>query len=797
MADETKPLDRAKPFKRINNDDFKARIKDAPDGLGVACGCHTPEEFGDVVKEFEEFIRKKIAAIGVLSDLFNTIHDIIKAAKNVLAVTSAILGAVKAALLALGISTGIIPALLAMVAVATSIAVAANALLNTIADTTEEVLKDFFVVFAKTHVLPRAIRAIPQWVPVKKGASNASTTADQVIEVEGVCTRSFGNPIDVPFVNWHIWFDWNIQVAPEPEYANAASPASDPPNQTGFNAGERPINKNSSFEIQFDAGSLFADRSPYLNGFPATEMPLHDGPMDDGIDCWPMAGMFVWAAGRWVYDCTRVTGDKDPKMCSMINPAKAVATARWQAFNFQENEAAVPAIQFMFLASKRGGQDINNLTSTQLDYIGYNAINDTDYEFILDLPPIDAPTAPFPIGHTFAHKRSDLSELPDFPHNTIVLRPRMLKDLRVLPLIGSAAINPIIEPIPGDDPTQPPKQVRIKIPLTSLGADAETCGFILTLGWFDPNLEQAHKVKFCKIEVIGFSGRLQIRDSPFQKLRKIFKDEENGLKNEIKKRIAEIKIIDFTIPIINEHIVLHLGDIPLLGPLIDSILTEAMDAFIEGLIKIFPLEKEEWLMRIGVNGHWVCVYLDGVGSDPIHLREEQFEKIREQLVFNVAVAENDPLSFAMHGSEFDPVGDMMHSSRQNRLLTIDNQPIPWTTIADPATDKQTRRDLVFQYALRVMTDTTEGLNKLSLGFDNEPLGLIDPDPANQGGKIDNNPMLVKDTFETTSVTRTANFARSVSDQCILAEDPNKPDYRVQYNLEVKDQFPQQPPPDSN
>ena len=49
----TKPLDRAKPFKRINNDKFL--VKTSPDGFGVHCGCHTPADLGDIDKEFLDF----------------------------------------------------------------------------------------------------------------------------------------------------------------------------------------------------------------------------------------------------------------------------------------------------------------------------------------------------------------------------------------------------------------------------------------------------------------------------------------------------------------------------------------------------------------------------------------------------------------------------------------------------------------------------------------------------------------------------------------------------------------------
>ena len=46
--------------------------------------------------------------------------------------------------------------------------------------------------------------------------------------------------------------------------------------------------------------------------------------------------------------------------------------------------------------------------------------------------------------------------------------------------------------------------------------------FVLSLGWFDPNLELAAKVKSCNLVISGFSGRLQVRDSGVKKIREIF-----------------------------------------------------------------------------------------------------------------------------------------------------------------------------------------------------------------------------------------------------------------------------------
>lgn len=770
-SDFKKPLDRIRPFRRINNEEFIVKKDRAPDGNGVACGCHTPAQFGDVSKEFQEFIKGKIPFIKALTDVLETVKEIIDTIQNIALLVSAISAAITTFLS--GLFPLAVPAIIPAVAASViAITAAAKAIIKLILDGVNDALRDFFTLLGK-RVMNRVIRCIPQWVPVLRGASNRRVTRDQIVEVEGICTRSFSNPIDVPFYNWHFWFNWNVQVRPEPEYENLRSVA-DPPNRDKFEANERPLFRDNAFEIQCDAGFLTGDVSPYINGFPADKMHLNEGAMIQGQWIWPMAGMFVWAAGRWVYDCSRVTSDADPKMCTMMNPAKAIATARSQAFSFDENQAAVPAIQFMFVTTKRGGKD--PVSSAQMPYIGYDTITDTDYEFILDLPPgpSQEPVS-FPIAHT-----------GNVLMNTIVLRPKLLKDVRQLPLLGGTPIEPVIEPIRPDDPTQAPSQVRIKIPLKSIDPNAAAAGFVLSLGWFDPTLEQARKVKRCKLALDGFSGRLQIRDSPIKKLENIFKEEEDRLKKIIRDRVGNIKIIDIHIPIINKDITIHLKDIPIVGDAIDAIVSKAIEALIKGLIKLLPLEKEEWLLHVGVNGEWRSHFFDGVGSDPVQLREKNFELVRDKFIFDLQLAVGDSLSFAVHGTEFDPVGDIMHSPRSNRLLTTDNQPVPWSTIADPNIDKQLQRELVFQSVLKIMTDSTEGIGKLSLGFDNSPLGIIDPDPTARGSSPNSNPMLIKDNLSEREIRRTAAFARAVGDQMILAEDPNTPDYTISYTLEIVD-----------
>ncbi len=225
----------------------------------------------------------------------------------------------------------------------------------------------------------------------------------------------------------------------EAKYSKVLSPVADPPNQDGFKSGEHPQFQPGCFEIQWDTGALWgpgtAQSAAFETGFKETSIEDNDWP-PESFDLWPSTDMWVWAAGRWVYDCSRATktdpkatgaNKKDPQMVAMLNPAKAIATARWRGFKFLQNEFAVPAIQFMFFTTKRGG------------YLNYDTISDQDYEFILDLPPIDFKPQPFPI----AQESKSV-------HNTIMLRPRLLHKITKGPFAqfaGASGPDPIISVI--------------------------------------------------------------------------------------------------------------------------------------------------------------------------------------------------------------------------------------------------------------------------------------------------------------------------------------------------------------
>jgi hypothetical protein len=201
------------------------------------------------------------------------------------------------------------------------------------------------------------------------------------------------------------------------------------------------------------------------------------GPMFGRDWAWPVGSEYIWLAGRWIYDCGH---PEDGFTRSELHPCKAVATARWEAVKFDENERHVPAIQFMFFACRFGG------------YWDFPSISGSDYEFIVDLPEAPAPPPAYPIGHT-----------PEFPMNTIVVRPRLLVKLDYAPFgnargprASAGEADPEIA-MASRESGRDAKQV-VRIPLTKPGRP-QLVRRHRVLGWHDPAREQAQKVKEVRV----------------------------------------------------------------------------------------------------------------------------------------------------------------------------------------------------------------------------------------------------------------------------------------------------------
>lgn len=752
MADPIKKPDRLKPFLRINNDSFLAAR--APDGLGVPCGCHTPDAFPDLDAEFKKFVDRRLLP-GPLLEILDKVTAIAQAAAN----------AVRLAAVPLAILVG--PAALAVVAVVVEVTRFLTSVVNAITSAVHS-----FMILIGRRLARRAIHVIPQWVPVLRGASSERITRDQIKEIEGIVTRSFGDPIEPPFAQWHTWLNWSIHVQPDDRYRTLLSPAGNPPNLDGQQAGEQPLARPESMEIQWDVGALFADRSAFDAGLKeATEMPSIDGPMTTNPDLlWPMAGMRVWASGRWVYDCSRTTGGADPKMCTMLNPPRAIATATWEAVQFAEHVTTdgkptkVPAIRFMFLACKRGG------------YMAYDSLAEEDYEFILDLPPLEQKVAPFPIAAS-----------PDVPHNVIVLRPRLLKSRIGFEFDEPRAklLDPIVEEIPSSDPTAPPRQVKITIPKSQLDG-VEAAGVILSLGWFDPNLERAATVKTCRVTFRSLSGRLKVRDDPVGQIRAMFAKEINELTNDIARRVAELSLFG-----------LRLTDIKIPNPanpsetvgealqkLVQSIVNAAINGLIDLLAKAITdkLVSEEWLVRVGVNGRWQSRYIPNLVKGN--------SVLSPPITFEVSLGPQDLLFYSSGGVEFNPVGDMMRAARSSRTLTTSRdgrkRPVSWAEIVSSTGNDHL--DLAFEYALEVLAGNSTSANP-ALGVENAPLGVIDPASAQRDNRPGTpNPLAMEGVpIRTFALDHFALFARASGEQLVLLENQQQQDYQLMGVLEISPQ----------
>jgi hypothetical protein len=744
---ESKTLDRERPFHRIHYKDFdKTKSKSKADGEGTKCGCTTKEDFPDFMKDFvqattgQDGIARDFLAT-LLGDGLDKILDFLK-----------------------GVPFVGIPAFI----------------LSWAKDAMQKVAK-------KLH--PKAIRAIPEWAPVNKGSRNDTVDASQIVEVEGFLTRCYQNAIDPPLFQWHHWFNWSLHIQPEEGYEWVVSTIHNPPSTKDFENededdsendkedDERNITQDGSIECQWDGGALLTNQTIFEKGVKDDidpnsfdqEAERASGPMFRHLDnpeldwAWPMTAQYAWVAGRWVYDCGKSTEPKKEKkqtakMCTMVNPCKAIATARWEAFKFPENDAAVPAIQFMFFASKRGG------------YINQERIDDTDYEFIVDLPEMEAEKlAPFPIGHT-----------EDFPVNTIVLRPRLLKHFNLGAFStagGSSKLEPIVEVLRPEKPGTLPRQIKITIPLTKLkdvDPGAEAYGVIASLGWHDPNNEQASRVRRCSIQIERIDDR-RMHSDPL--------DDVSPLLKLLRESLAQA-IVDAILPNFIPDIVKKL-----LAGVIDGAL--ALFEFVErAVIKVFKEQKELWLFRVGVNGRWVTLFRQNAAKGDLTISKD----------FTLLLGEQDRVVISFNGCQVDRIGKVLFKGRNERQLESSNAVVSWKEIAE---NTQTRRKLIVAYVIKLLN---------TFGIENKPLGFIDPriDPGlkitdyNYGRSNElHNPLWMDDKAHsfgqnarkvgvvdgsTKELRLTADFARSVSGpQCVYVEKPSENDYTLVYAISLDKQ----------
>ncbi|MCB9898488.1 MAG: hypothetical protein H6825_10830 [Planctomycetes bacterium] len=667
-----KARDRQRPFLRLD----PRPATTAPDGDGAARGCFVPAVFGDLDQASIDLLTQNVAALGLLHDVLKTARDVVKTAKPIieailLAAAAGILGATGPA------------AILAIVPVV--------ALIVAILDTTESILdlieKKIIGRFAK-RMLPRACRAMPHRVAVKQGASDVRVDDGQLVEVAGLCTASYASPIDVPFGQWQRWYDWTLEVQPDPEFAKVLSPAPHPPTDATKKPEEGVIQKTGTIELRWDQGALVPPAvDDARNGEPKT---ARSGPMTRADWSWPMPGQFVWAVGRWVYDCTRATtADASGRMATMLAPLKAIATARLEGFQFPENEGPVPVTQFTFFTCKRGG------------YIDHDAINDRDYEFLVDLPELpETDDVPFPIGRT--NKNGT-----DFLHDTITLRPRLLVFVNsgAFTEAGTVLLEPEITLVPPEK-GRIPTLARVKVPTSKLPATAQAAGFTLSLGWHDPVGDLGQDMRRITVKLERIEGNLghEKRDKP-DEITAVVKEIEQQLKDDAKKDVRDS---------LEKSFGETLGGFAagLVDKLIDVFVDEIVDRFVSaltGAVEDALSSDEEWLVHVGVNGRWRAHQFDFDGKP---------RALGETHVF--LLPKSEPIRVAMCSVDFDPVGDVMLDQRAKRLLDLDGSAPLWPSIVDPAGNAAQnlaiKKRLVLRYVFKLLT---------TLGDENDPLGFID------------------------------------------------------------------------
>ena len=469
MANGNKPL-KAPPFHRINSRNFKPNTPRA-DGLGYDCGCRNPGA------DYQETVLADVLTKGAINLADNLIPP--------------------------GIRT--LASLILKAATEKDL------------DEYEEQLAKFIAQKAEGAIFATALRSIPAWVPVdRKGRDPNFKEVDR--EVEGKLTRSFLGCVDLPLLPWNRWYNWNFHVRIDQNngfghvagrgnvlndieiqgLSGVLNEDAEAP-QEAFDM--RPNNQadDNSLECILDVGAL--SNAPGNSGGPGIMF-------DPGWAFWPMANDHFWCQGRWVYDCTHVKNVKVVKPgqpeadaglhWTQIHPIRAFASHRLEGFKFEENDKAVLASRLMFVACRKGGY---------MDFEDFAKLDPQDDPvFVVDLPPppLSGPIT-WPIGHT-----------PEFPMNTLVLRPRLLVDFDFAPFKATASladvgavnksVDPKVELIKSSETVKIPDQAKITFPLSTLPAGTGLYGVVVSIGWFDPTGELASRIKKVTVAIDQLEG---------------------------------------------------------------------------------------------------------------------------------------------------------------------------------------------------------------------------------------------------------------------------------------------------
>lgn len=369
-------------------------------------------------------------------------------------------------------------------------------------------LKDFLSNLMERGLFGGFLKFIPSWVPVNrvgfgpkfddKDAHNVRNGREVEVEIEGFLSRSYQTHHHRPYTQWSNFYHWAFHVIPAPGYLHLSGEGNNVNNDDTdlFTENDRTEaieiynGPRAHIECLMDIGAFSSSPGDVKN------VLQHPGIFfDKSWPFWPQSGDYFWAAGRYVYDCTHAQeDDKDKKLRypTLINPTKAIATCRYEAHLFDEADDPVPVTRFSFFACRKGGY---------IDFGGKHIpFNDTNYEFLVDLPPVPDEEVTYDIG-----------QIGDFKLNTLVIRPRLLKKIEfapyqaasesTIPLSKWFVKDPIIQIVKGLK-GKLSRMLKVTIPMKDIPNDKDAYGFTLTLGWLAPGADTGVKQVTVKLTTL-------------------------------------------------------------------------------------------------------------------------------------------------------------------------------------------------------------------------------------------------------------------------------------------------------
>ncbi|MFL5457317.1 MAG: hypothetical protein ACJ78X_13015 [Myxococcales bacterium] len=611
---------------------------------------------------------------------------------------------------------------------------------------------------------------------VRTPAAGQKATQEREVEVEGRLTRSFMTRHHRPYTQWERYRHWAFHVEPAHGFRHLVGQGDrmKQDERTKHKRAlrlyerEHPDQHPSSIECLIDPATFSrppGDRDPFIQQYYPSIF------YDKRWPFWPQTGDWFWAAGRFVYDCThatfeRTTGDNPGLHATAINPIKAFAVARYEAFRFPGLDLPVPAVRFLFFATRRGGY---------WDFDRDMPMNEADYEFAVDLPPLPNDTGEFAIGRT-----------PAFKYNTVVVRPRLLKDVAFGPfdipreqaLDDEQGVSParrvswwngdpVVE-LSRAAPGTLPRMVKVKVPTSKMPTTQDFYCFVLTLGWHSPS--QAARVKKVAVQLPYF--------------RFLDVDRVDQLRPSICINGRWIYYPIFK-PVVTQIP-------PLIGPKVVEPYKNVQDGRQDwpgkdGLILEMPVDAKVTITAHGTrrNGHGEFIehtpswhrdsskdrrlFVGGV----IDLDEDTAEFIRA--IIRTRISDIIPMQYwqdhpdVIDALDNDTLRDLLSQASQD--LIGQRRLVEWTKDVDAAGPDTNNTHAIASAVAREM-------RVFPIGSADQPMGFIDGPPAGTRAGLGGAPLSEQDEPEDLTTTRIAML--------VQGNDPSRP-YTANYQAVVTEQ----------